>query len=231
MRLIRGAPLGDKKAFGGRNRDRARAGFQDLLADAGQRRRAAGVRLVLLAQSRVRRARLAGATAPGGSRRFGDRLCGGQCRAAACASAAVDPAKPVELALSLTYAACKTICVPEKGEAALTLASGVPEGLYSALIEAAAREVPKRVEPAALGLDRPQAAMLWLAPARTEPGSPRSTWGPGAYSRHLRRGPENWLFERRALRERRSRGSAPAVCSTVPNGWTGRPKFRSRSPS
>jgi DsbC/DsbD-like thiol-disulfide interchange protein len=80
--------------------------------------------------------------------------------------AATDPAAPVGLELSLDFAACKKICVPEKGEAALTLRADGPEGLYAALIEAAAREVPKRIEASALGLDRTDAAHLTLAPDR-----------------------------------------------------------------
>jgi DsbC/DsbD-like thiol-disulfide interchange protein len=107
---------------------------------------------------------------------------------------AVDSKKPVELALSLNYAACKTICVPEKGEAALTLLPGMPEGLYSALIEAARREVPKRVEPAVLGLDRRNAAMLALGSA--DPSLALAlNLGAGEHVLDIFvEGPENWLF-------------------------------------
>ncbi|HEV3248384.1 MAG TPA: protein-disulfide reductase DsbD domain-containing protein, partial [Beijerinckiaceae bacterium] len=107
---------------------------------------------------------------------------------------AVDSKKPVELVLSLNYAACKTICVPEKGEAALTLLPGMPEGLYSALIEAARREVPKRVEPAVLGLDRPNAAMLALGSA--DPSLALAVnLGAGEHVLDIFvEGPENWLF-------------------------------------
>jgi DsbC/DsbD-like thiol-disulfide interchange protein len=107
---------------------------------------------------------------------------------------ATDPAKPVELALSLTYAACKTICVPEKADAAMTLGPDMPEGIYSALIEAAVREVPKRVAAAELGIDRPGAAMLSLASSdRNLSLSLRL----GAQEHVLDifvEGPENWLF-------------------------------------
>ena len=108
--------------------------------------------------------------------------------------AAVDAAKPVELVLSLSYAACKTICVPEKGEASLTLAPSAPEGLYSALIEAARREVPKRVQPAVLGLDRPQAARLWLG--QDDPSLALSlNLADGEHVLDIFvEGPENWLF-------------------------------------
>lgn len=107
---------------------------------------------------------------------------------------AIDPKMPVELVLSLNYAACKTICVPEKGEAALTLVPGLSEGLYSALIEAAVREVPKRVEPASLGFDRPQAAMLSLGSA--DPWlSLALNLGAGEHVLDIFvEGPENWLF-------------------------------------
>ena len=108
--------------------------------------------------------------------------------------AAIDSKMPVELVLSLSYAACKTICVPEKGEAALTLVPGISEGLYFALIEAAGREVPKRVEPASLGLDRPQAAMLALG--SSDPSlSLALDLGAGEHVLDIFvEGPENWLF-------------------------------------
>jgi DsbC/DsbD-like thiol-disulfide interchange protein len=107
---------------------------------------------------------------------------------------ATDAKKPVGLVLSLNYAACKTICVPEKGEAALTLLPDLPEGLYSALIEAAGREVPKRVAPAALGLDRSNAAMLALGSADPSLALVLDL----ANGEHVLdifvEGPENWLF-------------------------------------
>ncbi|SEC03709.1 Thiol-disulfide interchange protein, contains DsbC and DsbD domains [Rhizobiales bacterium GAS191] len=77
--------------------------------------------------------------------------------------AAADAAIPVKLALTLSYAACKTICVPLKADAALLLPPDAPGGLYASLIEAASREVPRRVEAAALGLDRPGSVSLSLA--------------------------------------------------------------------
>jgi DsbC/DsbD-like thiol-disulfide interchange protein len=108
--------------------------------------------------------------------------------------AATDPSKPVDLALLFSYAACKTICVPEKADMALTLRPDVPEGQYSALIEAAAREVPKRVAAAELGLDRPQATRLSLASGDSGLMIELSL---GA-SEHILdifvEGPENWLF-------------------------------------
>jgi DsbC/DsbD-like thiol-disulfide interchange protein len=76
---------------------------------------------------------------------------------------AADDSLPVRLALTLSYAACKSICVPLKAEAALSLAQDAPVGLYVSLIEAASREVPRRVEPAAFGFDRPQSVSLSLA--------------------------------------------------------------------
>ncbi|MBV9568636.1 MAG: hypothetical protein JO172_10890 [Hyphomicrobiales bacterium] len=108
--------------------------------------------------------------------------------------AAIDPSKPVELVLSLSYAACKTICVPERGQASLTLEPGAAEGLYSALIEAARREVPKRVQPALLGLEGPQAARLSLG--QDDPSLALSL--KLAEGEHVLdifvEGPENWLF-------------------------------------
>jgi DsbC/DsbD-like thiol-disulfide interchange protein len=108
--------------------------------------------------------------------------------------AASDSKMPVELVLSLNYAACKTICVPEKGEAALTLVTGTPDGLYSALIEAAGREVPKRIEPAALRLDQPQAAMLSLGAADPSLSLALSLGADEHVVDIFVEGPENWLF-------------------------------------
>ncbi|WP_454813068.1 protein-disulfide reductase DsbD domain-containing protein [Labrys neptuniae] len=56
---------------------------------------------------------------------------------------AIDPTKPVKLALGLDYAACKTICVPAKGNADITLSPGTPaEGGGSAEIAKALKKVP-----------------------------------------------------------------------------------------
>lgn len=56
---------------------------------------------------------------------------------------AVDPSKPVKLALGLDYAACKTICVPARGSADVTLApGGTAEGEGSAEIAQALKKVP-----------------------------------------------------------------------------------------
>lgn len=107
---------------------------------------------------------------------------------------AVDAKSPVELVLSLNYAACKTICVPEKGEAALTLAPGTAHGLYSALIEVAGREVPRRVAPATLGLDRPQAAMLALGSSDPSLALSLSLEAGEHVLDIFVEGPENWLF-------------------------------------
>jgi DsbC/DsbD-like thiol-disulfide interchange protein len=77
--------------------------------------------------------------------------------------APADAANPVKLALTLSYAACKSICVPEKANAALVLTQDGPGGLYASLIEAASREVPLRIEAAAFGLDRQHSVSLSLA--------------------------------------------------------------------
>ncbi|WP_448951275.1 protein-disulfide reductase DsbD domain-containing protein [Labrys neptuniae] len=56
---------------------------------------------------------------------------------------AVDPSKPVTLSLGLDYAACKTICVPAKGSADLTLSPGpAADGEGSEAIDKAASQVP-----------------------------------------------------------------------------------------
>lgn len=55
---------------------------------------------------------------------------------------AIDPSKPVKLALGLDYAACKTICVPAKGSADVILSPGTQKGEGSAEIEQALKKVP-----------------------------------------------------------------------------------------
>ena len=56
---------------------------------------------------------------------------------------AIDPSKPVKLALGLDYAACKTICVPAKGSADVLLSPGATtQGQGSAEIEQALKQVP-----------------------------------------------------------------------------------------
>lgn len=56
---------------------------------------------------------------------------------------AIDPSKPVKLALGLDYAACKTICVPAKGSANVVLSPGATtQGQGSAEIEQALKQVP-----------------------------------------------------------------------------------------
>ena len=108
--------------------------------------------------------------------------------------AATDPAMPVELRVSLVYAACKSICVPEKADAWLSLRRDPPGGLYSALIEAAAREVPKRIEAAALGLDRKEAVVLSLSAGdRSLKLKPSLAEGEHMLDIFVE-GPERWLF-------------------------------------
>jgi hypothetical protein len=84
--------------------------------------------------------------------------------------------------------------VPEKGEAALSLAHDPPGGLYAELIEAAAREVPDRIEAASIGLDRADAVLLTIAD-----GGQHLTLRPElADGEHIldlfAEGPERWLF-------------------------------------
>jgi DsbC/DsbD-like thiol-disulfide interchange protein len=108
--------------------------------------------------------------------------------------AASDASAPVWLEVKLTYAACNIICVPEKGEAALVLRQDAPDGLYAALIEAAAREIPRRLEAAALGLDRPQSVRLSLAPGRKGLALRPQLGDQERILDMFVEGPENWLF-------------------------------------
>ena len=220
MRLIRGAPLGGTKPRR-RHRDRSRAGFQDLLANAGQRRCAAGFRLVRITQSRVGRARLARAKAPGRSRRFRDRLYGRQCRATAsrqrrgCGKAR--RARPVPQLCGL-----QDDLRARKGRGGAHLTPGMAEGLYSALIEAAAREVPKRVAPATLGLDRPQAAVLALGSRRSVPGFQRQPRARQHVLDIFVEGPENWLFGAPNAQRTADLGCAAAASRPSEMGGPGR---------
>jgi DsbC/DsbD-like thiol-disulfide interchange protein len=108
--------------------------------------------------------------------------------------AAADPELPVELSISLTYAACKTICVPEQAQATLSLRPDPPTGLYAALIEAAVREVPKRIEAAALGLDRPDTALLILSESNRGLTLRPTLDGQEHILDVFVEGPEHWLF-------------------------------------
>ncbi|MFI5013663.1 MAG: protein-disulfide reductase DsbD domain-containing protein [Hyphomicrobiales bacterium] len=193
MRLVRGAPLGDKDAYGAGIEIALDPGFKTYWRMPGE----AGVPPVFAwSSSRNLAAVVPDWPAP---RRFDEAglsvigYAGGNV-VLPLRIAAADAAAPVELALSLAYAACKTICVPEKADAALLLRHDVAGGQYAALIEAAAREVPRRVEAAALGLDRRGSARLSLAA-----GDRGLALLPvlGDRERILDlfvEGPENWLF-------------------------------------
>jgi hypothetical protein len=84
--------------------------------------------------------------------------------------------------------------VPEQAQAGLSLKQDPPGGLYDAMIEAAAREVPKRIEAAALGLGQPDKVLLILSE-----GNRGLTLRPALEPQEhivdiFVEGPEHWLF-------------------------------------
>ena len=167
MRLVRGSPLGDKDAYAAGIEIALDPGYKTYWRMPGD----AGVPPVFDWSGSQNLAALAPAwPAPRRLEEAGVSVIGydGEGVVLPLRIAAADARAPVELKLSLAYAACKAICVPEKGEAALSLPQGAREGLYAALIDAAAREVPKRIEAAALWLDRPEAVLLSLS--ASDPG-------------------------------------------------------------
>jgi DsbC/DsbD-like thiol-disulfide interchange protein len=81
-----------------------------------------------------------------------------------------DPAKPVTLALSVSYAVCEKICLPAKAKLSLTLPSaGSP---YASLVEAALAAAPRPVAPETLGLTG-DAGSGWRVCVAREVGPPR----------------------------------------------------------
>ena len=68
----------------------------------------------------------------------------------AIAVEALDPSKPVTLALNATYAVCEKICLPAKAKLTLTLPESAATP-YAASIEAARQATPRRVEWRSLG--------------------------------------------------------------------------------
>jgi len=193
MRLVRGAPLADRDGFGAGIEIALDPGFKTYWRMPGD----AGIppvfdwslsrNLAAIAPDwpAPRRFEEAGVSAIG----YADGHVVLPLRVSAS-----DADAPVELALSLVFAACKTICVPEKAEASLTLAHDGKDGLYAALIEMAARDIPERVEAAAIGLDQPQSARLSLSS-----GGCGLALRPALHEEeHLIdifvEGPANWLF-------------------------------------
>jgi DsbC/DsbD-like thiol-disulfide interchange protein len=193
MRLVRGAPLGSADGYGAAIEVALDAGYRTywrMPGDAGvppvfDWSRSRNLASIAPAWPVPRRLEEAGVSVIGYD---------GSGVVLPLRLAAADPGAPVQLALSLDFAACKKICVPEKGEAALTLRADAPEGLYAALIETAAREVPKRIEASTLGLDRPEAVLLTLTPGHKALAlRPQLAAGERILDVFVE-GPEQWLF-------------------------------------
>jgi DsbC/DsbD-like thiol-disulfide interchange protein len=162
MRLVRGAPLGAKDAYGAAIEIALDSGYKTYwrmpgdtgippLFDWSGSRNLASIAPAWPVPRRFEEGGVSAIGYDGGSVVLPLRL------------AATDPTQAVELRLSLLYAACRTICVPEKADAGLSLIQDGPGGLYTALIEAAAREVPKRIDAGELGLDGQETVRLAFA--------------------------------------------------------------------
>ena len=193
MRLVRGAPLGDKEGFAAAIEIALEPGYKTYwrmpgdtgvppLFDWSGSRNLASIAPAWPVPRRFEEGGVSSIGYDGGSVVLPLRI------------AAADLALPVELKVSLVYAACKAICVPEKADASLPLRQDAPPGLYTALIEAAAREVPRRIEAEGLGLDQPQATTLNLT-AGDHGLTLRPTLEADEHILDLFvEGPERWLF-------------------------------------
>jgi DsbC/DsbD-like thiol-disulfide interchange protein len=193
MRLLRGAPLGDKDGFGAGIEIALEPGFRTYWRMPG----AAGLPPLFDWSGSRNLASIAPAWPV--PRRFdeaGVSIIGyeGDNVVLPLRVAATDPGLPVDLSISLTYAACKTICVPEQAQAALSLRHEQSSGLYAAKIEAAAREVPKRIEAAAIGLDQPDKALLILSESNRGLTLRPRLDGEERILDVFVEGPERWLF-------------------------------------
>ena len=98
----------------------------------------------------------------------------------------VDPAKPVELAFELRYAACDRICVPAEAKGQLTLAPGGAVGPYRDIILEAQARVPRPAGPQdpKVSLSR-QAVRSWHL--SVTPRAPDADL--------FAEGPEGWYFD------------------------------------
>jgi len=106
---------------------------------------------------------------PDGSQAFGYR----DAVVLPIAVAAADPARPVALKLKLGYAVCEKLCLPARADLALTLPTGGASP-YAAAIAAAAADVPRAADLAALGGAVEAAGDdAWRLCAKAEPGPPR----------------------------------------------------------
>jgi DsbC/DsbD-like thiol-disulfide interchange protein len=136
---------------------------------------------------------------------------------------AVDPSKPVTLAVNANYAVCEKVCLPARAKLSLTLPrdGATP---YAASIEAARALEPRRVEWGALGAELTSSdAQSWRLCLPSQPGPPRDLFAEP---------PTGWWLSTRAeasangrdcftiaLREKPSDGAFPApVRATITGG-------------
>ena len=158
---------------------------------------------------------------PDGSQAFGYR----QGVTFAIALDALDPSKPVTLALDATYAVCEKICLPAKANLTLSL----PEDgstPYAASIEAAREATPQRVEWRAL---RAELASIdaddWRLCLPAEPGPARDLFLEPPPGWWLSTKPEPRLSGRDcfavALREKPADGALPLNARATVTGGAG----------
>jgi DsbC/DsbD-like thiol-disulfide interchange protein len=86
---------------------------------------------------------------------------------------ALDPSKPVKLAVKANYAVCEKICLPARADLSLTLPEGASTP-YAAAIEAARAATPRKVEWRSLGGELASVdAADWRLCLPAEPGPAR----------------------------------------------------------
>ncbi len=143
----------------------------------------------------------------------------------AIAVEAVDPSKPVTLAVNATYAVCEKICLPAKAHLTLTLPEGASTS-YAASIEAARALTPRRVEWRSLGADLAAVdARDWRLCLPAEPGPARdlfieapSGWWLSTKAEPSARGRDCFAI---ALREKPADGALPLSARATITGGAG----------
>ena len=143
----------------------------------------------------------------------------------AIAVEAVDPSKPVTLAVNATYAVCEKICLPAKANLTLSLPESAASP-YAAAIEAARALTPRRVEWRSLGAELASVdARDWRLCLPAEPGPARdlfieapSGWWLSTKAEPRARGRDCFAI---ALREKPADGALPLSARATITGGAG----------
>ncbi|MGD1037310.1 MAG: protein-disulfide reductase DsbD domain-containing protein [Roseiarcus sp.] len=138
---------------------------------------------------------------------------------------ALDPSKPVTLAVNATYAVCEKICLPAKANLTLTLSESAATP-YAASIAAARASTPRRVDWRSLGAELASIdARDWRLCLPAEPGPARdlfieapSGWWLSTKAEQNAGGRDCFAI---ALREKPADGAFPVAARATITGGTG----------